>query len=105
MAGQVVVMGPDELVVSIASSLSTPFGSRIMTGSGVILNSLILDFSWPNKTPGQLVTNQNNRVQPGKRPQTSLMPTIVVPVWRKCGIHIALSSSGGQQSLSGITQV
>ncbi|XP_056293328.1 glutathione hydrolase 7-like [Pseudoliparis swirei] len=105
MAGQVVVMGPDELIVSIASSLSTPFGSRIITGSGVILNSLILDFSWPNKTPGQLVTNQNNRIQPGKRPQTSLMPTIVVPAWRKCGIHIALSSSGGQQSLSGSTQV
>ncbi|XP_068450510.1 glutathione hydrolase 7-like isoform X3 [Clinocottus analis] len=105
MAGQVVVMGPDELIVSIASSLSTPFGSRIITGSGVILNSLVLDFSWPNKTPGQRLTNQNNRVQPGKRPQTSLMPTIVLPAWRKCGIHMALSSSGGQQSLSESTQV
>lgn len=33
------------------------------------------------------------------------MPTIVVPAWQKCGIHAALSSSGGQQILSVITQV
>lgn len=42
------------------SSLSRPFGSRIITRSGVILNSLILDFSWPkpNQTRGQPLTNQ-----------------------------------------------
>ncbi|KAG8007418.1 Glutathione hydrolase 7 [Nibea albiflora] len=104
-AGQVVVMGPDNLIVSIASSLNRPFGSRIITQSGVILNSLILDFSWPNKTRGQLLTNQNNRVQPGKRPLSSLVPTIVLPVWHKCGTHVALSSPGGEQSLNVITQV
>lgn len=48
---------------------------------------------------------QNNRVQPGKRPLSSLLPTIVVPVWSKCGIYAAISTSGGQQSLSVITQV
>ncbi|XP_059184355.1 glutathione hydrolase 7-like isoform X1 [Centropristis striata] len=101
MAGQVVVMGPDGLVVSFASSLSTPFGCGIITRSGVILNSLILDFSWPNKTRGHLFTKQ--RVHPGKRPLSSLMPTIVVPAWHKCGLYLALSSSGGTQSL--ITQV
>ncbi|XP_042356737.1 glutathione hydrolase 7-like [Plectropomus leopardus] len=104
-AGQVAVMGPDGLVVSVVSSLNAPFGSRIITRSGVILNSLILDFAWPNKTQGQIFTNQKNRVQPGKRPLSSLMPTIVVPAWNKCGIYMALSSSGGQQSLNVITQV
>ncbi|XP_070758985.1 glutathione hydrolase 7-like [Enoplosus armatus] len=104
-AAQVVVMGPDDLMVSIASSLSSPFGSRIITRSSVILNSLVLGFSRPNKTRGQLLTNQKNRVQPGKRPLSSLMPTIVVPAWHKCGIYVALSSSGGQQGLSAITQV
>ncbi|XP_035858404.1 glutathione hydrolase 7-like [Sander lucioperca] len=105
ISGQVVVMGPDDLIVSVASSLSMPFGSRIITRSGVILNSLMLDFSWPSKSPGQILTNQKNRVQPGKRPLSSLMPTIVVPAWHKCGIYMALSSSAGQQSLSVITQV
>ncbi|XP_034725386.1 glutathione hydrolase 7-like [Etheostoma cragini] len=104
MSGQVVVMGPDNLIVSVASSLSMPFGSRIITRSGVILNSLMLDFSWPNKSPGQILNNQKNKVQPEKRSLSSLMPTIVVPSWHKCGIYMALSSAG-QQSLSVITQV
>ncbi|KAM9362194.1 glutathione hydrolase 7-like [Symphorus nematophorus] len=104
MAGHVVVMGPDDLMVSVASSLSRPFGSRIMTWSGVILNSLILDLSWTNKTRGQLSTKQKS-VQPGRRPLSSLMPTVVVPVGNKCGIYVALSSSGEQQSLSVIAQV
>uniref|UniRef100_A0AAQ4QAR7 Glutathione hydrolase n=1 Tax=Gasterosteus aculeatus aculeatus TaxID=481459 RepID=A0AAQ4QAR7_GASAC len=105
MAGQVVVMGPDGLMVSIASSLSTPFGSRLMTVSGVILNGLILDFYWPDKTPGRRSSNQKNPVQPGARPQTPLMPTIVVPARHKCGLYTALSSSGGPRSLSVVTQV
>lgn len=32
------------------SSLNRPFGSGIVTPSGLLLNSQILDFSWPNKT-------------------------------------------------------
>nr|XP_020448323.1 gamma-glutamyltransferase 7-like isoform X2 [Monopterus albus] len=104
-AGQVVVMGPDDLVVSVASSLSRPFGSRLMTPSGVILNSLILLFSLPNATRGQLQTNQGEMAQPGKRPLSSLMPTVVVPAWHPCGLHMALSSKGGQRSFSAVTQV
>ncbi|KAM9859963.1 glutathione hydrolase 7-like [Aulostomus maculatus] len=90
MHGQVVVMGPDDLMVSVASSLSGPFGSGIITRSGIILNSLILDFSWPNKTRGQLPSSQRNRIQPGRRPRLSLVPTIVVPASHACGIYMAL---------------
>ncbi|XP_026203245.1 glutathione hydrolase 7-like [Anabas testudineus] len=55
-SGQVVVMGSDDLMVSVASSLSRTFGSRLVTRSGVILNSLILGFSWPNKATGQQIS-------------------------------------------------
>ncbi|XP_022600764.1 glutathione hydrolase 7-like [Seriola dumerili] len=65
----------------------------------------MLDFSWPNKTRGQFQTNQRNGVQPGKRPLSSVMPTIVVPAWHKCGIYMALSSTGGHKSFSATTQV
>uniref|UniRef100_A0A3Q3NFE7 Glutathione hydrolase n=1 Tax=Mastacembelus armatus TaxID=205130 RepID=A0A3Q3NFE7_9TELE len=68
-AGQVVVMGPDDLVVSVASSLG------------------------------------RNRVQPGKRPLSYLTPTIVMPAWYRCGIYLAVSSSGGKQRFSAITQL
>ncbi|XP_040890523.1 glutathione hydrolase 7-like [Toxotes jaculatrix] len=97
-AGQVVVMGPDDLMVSVASSLSRPFGSRLITRSGVILNSLVLDLSSPNKTRGQ-----SNQAE--ERPLSPLSPTLVVPAWHKCGIYMALSSSGAHKSFSTITQV
>uniref|UniRef100_A0A3Q2GFH0 Gamma-glutamyltransferase 7-like n=1 Tax=Cyprinodon variegatus TaxID=28743 RepID=A0A3Q2GFH0_CYPVA len=100
LTGQVVIMGPDDLIVSVASSLNRPFGSRIMTESGIILNSLILDFFWPNQRSGLLESNQ-----PGKRPLTFLMPAVMVPTWNKCGTYMALSSSGGTNRLNEVTKV
>ncbi|XP_035760854.1 glutathione hydrolase 7-like [Neolamprologus brichardi] len=105
VAGQVTVMGQDKLIVSVASSLSRPFGSRLVTRSGIVLNSLILDFSWPNTSREQLQINQENCVEPGKRPLSLLMPIIVVPALHKCGIHVAVSTSGEQNALSVITQM
>ncbi|XP_034068231.1 glutathione hydrolase 7-like [Gymnodraco acuticeps] len=105
MTGQVAVMGPDDLMVTVTSSLNTPFGSRIVTASGVILNSLMFNSSWTYEARGQLSKNQKTKVQPGKRILSSLMPVIVMPAGHKCGVYMALSSSGGQQSLSVITQV
>ncbi|XP_008282204.1 gamma-glutamyltransferase 7-like [Stegastes partitus] len=105
LAGQVVVMGPDNLMVSVASSLNRPFGSRIITPSGIILNSLLLDFSLSNKTQGQLHTQQKNSTASEERPLLLLMPIIMVPAWGTCGIYTALSSSGGQNILHTITQV
>ncbi|XP_041743687.2 glutathione hydrolase 7 isoform X1 [Coregonus clupeaformis] len=105
VASQVVVMGPDDVIVSVTSSLNRPFGSRILTPSGILLNSQIVDFSWPIKTKGLLISNLRNRVQPGKRPLSFIMPTIVIPSLGKCGSYVALGSSNGEHSLSGITQV
>ncbi|XP_061731613.1 glutathione hydrolase 7-like isoform X2 [Nerophis ophidion] len=90
MAGQVEVMGPDGLMVSMAGSLSRLFGSRILTRSGIILNSLILEFYQTNKAG----KTQGIKIQPDKRPALSaLTPTIVVPAWRVCGTYMALSLS------------
>ncbi|XP_070301527.1 glutathione hydrolase 7-like isoform X6 [Salvelinus sp. IW2-2015] len=85
VASQVVVMGPDDIIVSVTSQ--------------------ILDFSWPIKTQGLLISNLTNRVQPGKRPLSFIMPTIVIPSLGKCGSYVALGSSNGEHSLSGVTQV
>ncbi|XP_042348283.1 glutathione hydrolase 7 [Plectropomus leopardus] len=101
---QVMVMGPDDHIVSVMSSLNKPFGSGIVTPSGILLNSQILDFSWPNKTQGSS-PNPRNSVQPGKRPMSFLMPTAVRPAVGLCGTYVAVGSSNGEKSLSGITQV
>uniref|UniRef100_A0A673ANS3 Glutathione hydrolase n=1 Tax=Sphaeramia orbicularis TaxID=375764 RepID=A0A673ANS3_9TELE len=103
-AAQVMVMGPDDLIVSVMSSLNKPFGSGIVTPSGILLNSQILDFSWPNKTQSSL-PNPRNSLQPGKRPMSFLMPTAVRPAVGLCGTYVATGSSNGERALSGITQV
>lgn len=36
--------------ISAPSSLNRPFGSGLITPSGILLNSQMLDFSWPNRT-------------------------------------------------------
>lgn len=102
---QVMVMGPDDFIVSVMSSMNQPFGSRIMTPSGILLNSQILDFSWPNKSQSSVPPNPHNSVQPGKRPLSFLMPTAVRPLLGVCGTYVALGSSNGGRALSGITQV
>uniref|UniRef100_A0A6Q2YQP4 Glutathione hydrolase n=1 Tax=Esox lucius TaxID=8010 RepID=A0A6Q2YQP4_ESOLU len=105
VASQVMVMGPDDFIVSVMSSLNRPFGSRIVTPSGILLNSQILDFSWPNKTQNTQPPNPNNVIQPGKRPLSFLVPTAVRPSLGLCGTYVALGSSNGDRALSGITQV
>nr|XP_055121887.1 glutathione hydrolase 7 isoform X5 [Symphalangus syndactylus] len=49
-AAQVLIMGPDDFIVAMVSSLNQPFGSGLITPSGILLNSQMLDFSWPNRT-------------------------------------------------------
>ncbi|KAM4738096.1 glutathione hydrolase 7 [Anableps anableps] len=103
-AAQVMVMGPDDYIVSVVSSLNKPFGSGIVTSSGILLNSQILDFSWPNKTLSSS-PNPHNSIQAGKRPMSFLMPTAVRPAVGLCGTYVAVGSSNGEKALSGITQV
>ncbi|KAK7131833.1 hypothetical protein R3I93_018409 [Phoxinus phoxinus] len=106
VASQLMIMGTDDLIVSVMSSLNRPFGSRIVTPSGILLNSQILDFSWPNKTRGgSAAFNQRNSVAPGKRPASFLMPVVVRPSVGVCGTYIALGSSNADRAASGIAQV
>ncbi|KAM9445979.1 glutathione hydrolase 7 isoform 1-T1 [Clarias gariepinus] len=105
VVSQVMVMGPDNFIVSVMSSMNQPFGSRIVTPSGILMNSQILDFSWPNKSQASVPPNPHNSIQPGKRPLSFLMPTAVRPSLGVCGTYMALGSSNGDRALSGITQV
>ncbi|XP_051788787.1 glutathione hydrolase 7 [Erpetoichthys calabaricus] len=103
-ASQVVVMGSDDFIVSVVSSLNRPFGSGIVTSSGIVLNSQMLDFSWQNKTQTSSSTSRNS-IQPGKRPLSFLLPTVVRPGQGLCGTYLALGASSGEAALSGVTQV
>ncbi|XP_041946495.1 glutathione hydrolase 7-like isoform X1 [Alosa sapidissima] len=104
-SSQVLVMGPDDVIVSLSCSLNWPFGSGLITPSGIVLNSQVMNFSWLTAPPNMTFLNQHNRLQRGKRPLSFLMPTIVRQMGRQCGQSVALGASIGHWALSGIAQV
>lgn len=61
-------------VVSMTSSIETGFGSHQMV-DGYLLNNQLTDFSLAYESGGELIAN---RVQAGKKPRSSMSPTIVL---------------------------
>jgi gamma-glutamyltranspeptidase/glutathione hydrolase len=62
-------------VVSMTSSVESAFGSYRMTRGGFLLNNQLTDFSvQPRDAAGRPIAN---RMQGGKRPRSSMAPTIV----------------------------
>lgn len=61
--------------LSMTTSVENAFGSRVMV-EGFLLNNQLTDFSFtPRDEDGTLIAN---RVEPGKRPRSSMAPTIVL---------------------------
>jgi gamma-glutamyltranspeptidase/glutathione hydrolase len=62
-------------VAVLTSSIEAAFGSRRMTRGGFLLNNQLTDFAAePLDAQGRPVAN---RLQPGKRPRSSMAPTLV----------------------------
>lgn len=59
--------------VAMTMSIEDQFGSRLMTAGGFILNNELTDFSFVPDVDGVPVAN---RVEGGKRPRSSMSPTI-----------------------------
>lgn len=77
-------------VVSMTTTIETGFGSRVMV-DGFLLNNELTDFSRAPMVDGKPVAN---RVEGGKRPRSSMAPTIVL----KDGAPVlALGSPGGSR--------
>jgi gamma-glutamyltranspeptidase / glutathione hydrolase len=67
--------------VAITATVNTAFGSKVVVpGTGVVLNNEMDDFSIMPGVPNAfgLVGAENNSVAPGKRPLSSMSPTIVL---------------------------
>lgn len=74
--------------LSMTTSIEGAFGSRLMVG-GFLLNNELTDFSFaPTGAAGQRIAN---RIEPGKRPRSSMAPVIVF----KAGQPILLTGSPG----------
>jgi len=76
--------------VSFTSTIEGPFGSGLMHG-GFYLNNELTDFSFVPEKDGRPVAN---RVEGGKRPRSSMAPTLVYgPDGR---LVLAIGAAGGQ---------
>ncbi len=85
--------------VSMTSSIEMAFGSTLMVG-GFLLNNQLTDFSFtPRDREGKWVAN---RVQPGKRPRSSMAPFMVFD--QNNQLYAAVGSPGGSRIISYVAQ-
>jgi gamma-glutamyltranspeptidase/glutathione hydrolase len=82
-------------VASMTTTIENGFGSRLMVG-GFLLNNQLTDFSFRSHEDGVPVAN---RVEPGKRPRSSMAPTIVM----KDGAPVIVAGSPGGSRIIGYT--
>lgn len=78
-------------VATMTSSIENGFGSRVMVG-GFLLNNQLTDFAWRTERDGRPVAN---RYEPGKRPRSSMAPTLVFGPGGEP--RLALGSPGGSR--------
>ena len=92
--------------VALTTTLNTSFGSKVMVpGTGVLLNDQMDDFSTEPGAPNffGLVGAEANAVAPGKRPLSSMSPTIVLDA---SGTPLmTLGAAGGPKIISQVALV
>ena len=84
-------------VASMTTTIENGFGSRLMV-RGFLLNNELTDFSFRSHRDGVPIAN---RVEPGKRPRSSMAPTIVM----KDGAPVlAIGSPGGSRIIGYVAE-
>ncbi|MGF1630010.1 MAG: gamma-glutamyltransferase [Kiloniellaceae bacterium] len=85
------VVDRDGNAVSMTASIESAFGARLMA-RGFMLNNELTDFSFLPSVDGRPVAN---RVEAGKRPRSSMSPTLVLD--REGRFVMAIGSPGGSR--------
>lgn len=76
--------------LSMTTTIENAFGSRLMVG-GFLLNNELTDFSFRSHRDGVPIAN---RLEPGKRPRSSMSPTIVMQEGKPV---LVIGSPGGSR--------
>lgn len=79
---------------SMTSSIEMAFGSTVMV-HGFLLNNQLTDFSFSDEKDGMLIAN---RVQPGKRPRSSMSPFMVFD--ENDNLSMVIGSPGGSRIIN-----
>jgi gamma-glutamyltranspeptidase / glutathione hydrolase len=94
------IIDKDGNAASVTYTLNGPFGALVMApGSGVLLNDEMDDFTTKPGAPNQfgLVQGVKNTIVPGKRPLSSMSPTIILKDGRPV---LILGSPGGSRIIT-----
>ena len=83
---------------SMTSSIEMAFGSTVMV-RGFLLNNQLTDFSFSEEKDGEKIAN---RVQPGKRPRSSMSPFMVFD--KEDNLVMAVGSPGGSRIINYVAQ-
>ncbi len=93
----IVIADKEGNIISMTSTVENGFGSRVMS-NGFILNNELTDFSFAAHKNGYPIAN---RVEPGKRPRSSMSPTIVLESGKP---YMAVGSPGGSRIIGYVAQ-
>jgi gamma-glutamyltranspeptidase/glutathione hydrolase len=84
--------------VAMTTSIESAFGSRLMV-HGILLNNQLTDFSFaPENTNGLIA----NRVEPGKRPRSSMAPIMVFDA--DDNLVLVIGTPGGSRIIGFVVQ-
>jgi gamma-glutamyltranspeptidase / glutathione hydrolase len=96
---QIVAVDDRGGAISMTTTIESYFGSHIMV-HGFMLNNQLTDFSFTPEEGGKPVAN---RVEPGKRPRSSMAPTLVFD-GSSGKLVAALGSPGGSQIIEYVSR-
>jgi len=99
------IVDPEGNAVALTYTINGAFGSGVTApGLGFLLNNEMDDFSVKPGTPNMfgLIQGEANAIEPGKRPLSSMTPTIVV---RDGKLFLVLGAPGGSRIINGVLQV
>lgn len=91
------ILAPNGDAISVTSTINNVFGSLIISRTGIILNDEMNDFSPPSDH------SEANFISGGKRPISSMSPSIVLD--SDGNVKMIIGSSGGTKIITSIAQV
>ncbi|CAI5448762.1 unnamed protein product [Caenorhabditis angaria] len=98
------IIDDDGNAVSTSTSINTAFGSKMLSKYGFIYNNQMDDFSTPDLINHWGFTpSKTNYIKPGRRPMSSMSPTIVFD--SKSGdVRMVTGATGGSKIISATAQ-